>query len=270
MDTEQNKYWKDIVINNELIGEKITKGSGYFEKEYRYIKVPTGYGYDGYVFLLSEKLVNQSSDNNSWWFSICNDMKIELFYDPELREEGKRYNRHKMTGYDIVEKIFKQYEVDFKKECEERLLSKRIAKEKRDKSNIGTVVCGNYTGNFYGNSYNNYNYQNSLSAFFLSSSGTYSNHMFLKVQNVKHEFVILKMSKYHFVLYEEIINAYLNEYDMYKNMAVTITKRLAVQRKTVIHTEFIAKEQLDNCLAAMKKVRQLLQERLENLLNSDM
>ena len=263
---ETEKYWKDIVVSADLIGEKITKGSGYFEKEYRYIKVPANYGYDNYVFFLSEKLVNQSSDNNSWWFSICNDMKIELFYDPLLRKDGKRYVRHKMTGHDLVENIFKHYEVDFKKECEDRFQTERAKKEKNDKANIGTVICGRYTGNIYGDVDNRYNSQSYLSAFFQSTSGTYSNHNFSKVQNVDQEFIVMKMSKYHFLQYEEIINAYVKEYDMYKDMADTLDKHIKKSKKIVTRTENIATEQLSHCNFAIEKVKKALFERLNELL----
>lgn len=268
MESEPNKYWKEISVDSELIGEKITKGSGYYEKEYRYIKIPTGYGYDGYVFLLAESIVGHIAELNSWWFSVCDDMKIELFYDPELREAGKRYKRYKITGYELVENIFKEYERDIEKECEERIKAERAAKEKRDRANIGTVICGRYTGNIYGNEYNNYNYQKHLCAFFRSEAGTYSNHKYSKVHNVDREFVIMEMNKHHFLQLEDIINAYIGEYEMYKNMYETLTKHLERPKKIVTHTDDIAKEQLSLCQAAKDQVKIKLQERLEELLSS--
>ena len=270
MDTERNKYWKDIAVSGDLIGDVITKGSGMWEKEYRYIKVPERYGYDNYVFLLSEKLVEPSSDKKTWYFTICDDMKIELFYNPELLEEGKRYPRYKMTGLELIEKIFEQYEIDFDKECEERLYLERTIKEKRDRANIGKVICGNYTGNIYGNTYNNYNYQPYLTSFFKGKAGTYSNHQFSKVQNVHREFTIREMSKYHFLRFEEIINAYIREYEMYKHMEEMLTSCLARKKNIVTYTESIAEEQLSHCRSAIEEVKKKLQERLDELLSTEM
>lgn len=268
MDTEPNKYWKDICVSEDLIGDTITKGSGMWEKEYRYIKVPDGYGYDNYVFLLSEKLVEPSSDNKTWYFTVCDDMKIELFYSPNAREEGKRYSRYKMTGQELIERIFEEYEVNLYKECEERLKAERAAKEKRDRANIGNVVCGRYYGNIYGNFTNNYTAEDYLACFFRSKAGTYSNHKFQKVHNVKCEFTIRKMSKYHFLRFEEIINEYICDYEMYKRMEATLTGRLVRSKKIVTHTESIAEEHLSRCRAAIEEVKKKLQERLDELLGS--
>jgi len=268
MESEPKKSWREINIDSEFIGEKITKSSGYYEKEYRYIKIPTGYGYDGYVFLLAESIVGHLSELNLWWFSICDDMKIELFYDPELREPGKRYKRYKITGHELVETVFEAYERNFENECEEQLKAERIAKEKRDKANVGTVICGRYTGNIYGNEYNNYNYQKYLSAFFQSKSGTYSNHTYQKVQNVKRDFTIMEMTKYHFLRFEDIINAYISEYEMYKNMYDALTKHLELPKKIATDTDSIAEEQLFHCHASMDEIKKKLQERLEKLLSS--
>lgn len=79
--------WRNIEISNELIGDTVEKGSGYWKKEYTYINIPTGYGYDGYIFLLSNNCVHDNFGNEHLWFSyfsICHDMKIELIYNPEF------------------------------------------------------------------------------------------------------------------------------------------------------------------------------------------
>lgn len=101
MQENENEWygWKDIELDSNLIGDTINKGSGIFEKEYTYIKIPAGYGYDGYCFLLSSRCVHNT------YFSICHDMKIELIFDPELRENGKKYKRYSLVGRELNNRI---------------------------------------------------------------------------------------------------------------------------------------------------------------------
>lgn len=269
MEEELKWYgWKDITVPRKLIGETFTRGSGTWQKEYTYIFIPKGYGYDNYCFLLADSLVHLYSGNSDeYWFSICHDMKIELFYSPEHREEGKKYKRYKLTGYQLFEEIFDEYETNFAWESAERLRKEQEKKDKRDKKNMGTVICGQYTGNVYGSIYNEYQYQDYLTSFFKSEGGAYSNKKFNKVQNVKREFKIMEMSKYHFLEYEDIINAYLNEYEMYKKMYDQLNTYLDRPKKIVTKTEDIAKEQAAYCKKAMEEVKQRLQKRITVLLN---
>lgn len=252
--------WKDVDISKDLIGATITKGSGYYAKEYFHIKIPSGYGYDGYVFLLSKKIVGYSSDDDEGWFSICDDMNIELFYDPDLRETGKRYPRYKMTGYDLYENIFKKYEDFLYEERQTQRLAETAAKEKRERANIGTVVCGRYLGNIYGylRSGNNYQSQDYLCSFFKSNAGVYSNHEFQKVQNVKVEFPVMKISKYHFLRYEAQINDFIREYELYKNMMEKLTGLLATRNKNPIGTEDITNKHLLLCESSVKEIKERL------------
>ena len=107
--------WKDISLDDDLIGETITKGSGMWQKDYVYIKIPKGYGYDNYCFLLSAKCVHISNDKKAYgsYFSIAHNMDIELIYDPDMREAGKKYKRYKLKGYELFDSIFDGYELNF-------------------------------------------------------------------------------------------------------------------------------------------------------------
>lgn len=260
--------WKEISIPSELVGDSITKGDGYYKKEYRYIKMPLGYGYDGYVFLISEKLLVQFDylDQMHYYVKICDDMTFELFYDPKLREDKKRYKRWKLTVHELFDRIIEQYKDGiFQKEYAMQQ-EKKAQKEKRDKSIIGTIVCGRYTGNLYGNIYEEYRYQDYLTSFFKCDAGTYSNQKFSKVQNVNLEFVIIKnISKYHFLLHEELINAFINEYETYANIKDILEHQLMHSKNHNTGTEDILEKQLENCIQAMEEVKKRLISRITEL-----
>lgn len=137
MENQEKKWygWKDIEIDKELIGDTIEKGSGVWVKEYCYINIPDGHGYDNYSFLLSANCVHYAIKKESHsYFSIADDMNIELVYNPEKRETEKRYKRYKMTGYELFENIFKEYEINFKEASRIRLEKERLEKEKREKN----------------------------------------------------------------------------------------------------------------------------------------
>lgn len=225
--------WKDIMVSGSLIGDTVKKGKDIWEKEYRFIKIPSGYGYDGYCFVLSEKLVHSPVlKKDNWWFSICHDMNIELIYLPELREDGKRYKRFKLSGRELVNEIFGEYEVDFHKQSEERLRKERERKEKRDKKNDGKIVCGIYTGNNFGRLRGDTRYIGSsdAKAFFSSYGGAdfrYSNSVYEKVENVSVLFEIrANVSKYDFLQVEEIINMYLEHIGYFTEMKSETEKHL--------------------------------------------
>lgn len=284
---EQNEEWygwKDIEIPIDLTGDNVTKGSGTWEKEYTYIKVPHGYGYDGYCFLLSSTCVHYGTGKDSWWFSICHDMKIELIYDPELRESGKRYKRYKLTGRELFNNIFKDYEVNFKKEYEERRKREETEKEIKDRKNIGTIVAGRYTGNVYQNKNEKYRSEYALKAYFSGNKTmTYSNKKFDKVRNIKEEFVICEnISKYHFLKYEDIINAFLLDIDTHMDICNTLETRLKRKREfsnyhrslkrvykefsVTTNTENIIESHIEYCKGCIEEIKQKLQERVTKLL----
>lgn len=269
--TESFWYWKDIMISHNLVGETIKKGNGKWEKEYTYIKIPPNNGYDNYCFLLSDSLVHYSPARNKWWFSICFDMQIQLIYDPELRECGKKYKRYKLSGIELFEQIFKNYEVSFKTECIEREKKRVSEKEKRDRANTGEIVCGRYTGNVYSGKQPKYRSEDTLKAFFTNDKNSaFSNSRFDKVKNVNVEFVVFKgISKYHFGLYEDIINAYLRDIDMYKKMCETLKVRINNKYKVVTKTEDIVLAQYEHCEQSIEETRKRLRERIEIMLKNE-
>lgn len=211
---EENKFWlwKDIRISIEYIGDTIKKGSGVWEKEYTYIKIPKGYNYDNYCFLLSDNCVHINIKGESY-FSLNSGMKLELIYDPEKRKEGSKYPRYKLTGEELFEQVFKDYEVNFAKEYEERAKKEATEKEKKDRAIKGSIVCGLYTGNVYCGVEPKYNSDYVFKAYFKGNDySTYYSSKFQKVQNVDVKFVVMEnVSRYHFLQYEDIINSYLAE-----------------------------------------------------------
>lgn len=266
--------WKDIRVSAEWIGDEVDKSTSYLSKVFTYIKIPDGYGYDNYCFLLSSRCVhsNLKLKSDSLYISICFNMKIELFYDPEKRAGKKKYKRYKLSGEELYEQVFKDYEVDFIKESEERLKREREEKEKRDRKNIGKVICGLYQGNYYPD--NDLKYMQDLvpKAYFIGDkNSTYCNHKFDKVQNVKKLFVIFEgISKYHFGEYEAIINEYLNDYYMWQNMYERLCQRESEKKTIVVNTEHLIHEPKELCERAMNEVLEMLQERIEKLLENDM
>lgn len=274
--------WKDVRIPSSLVGDCVTKGTGRWEKDYTYIKIPQGFGYDGYCFLLSSACVHLGSDY--WWFSICHDMRIELIYDVELREDGKRYKRYKLSGRELYDTVFKEYEVNFKKESDEREAKKQAAKEKHDKSTMGKIVCAMYEGNFYPDDNLKYLRDFSYKAYFIGyNASTYCNHKFDKVRNVKVNFVVFEnISKYHFLQYETIINAYLSDFSMYMDMIHSLEKRLnrlqsfRHSSKAVIRSypevfvstglEDIVNNHISLCKQSIEDIKIRLHDRIEDLL----
>lgn len=268
MEEKQWIGWKDISIEQILIGDTVTKGKDIWQKNYTYICIPTGYGYDGYCFLLSSKCVGET------YFSICNDMHIELFKHPEQREPGKKYPRYKMDGYELFEKIFRDYEINFEAEYLKRLKKEEQDKEHREKSIKGKCICGIYTGNIYGNSYNGYIYDAKCRAFFASDEGcTYQNKKFQKVKNVNCHFVVCDMTKYEFSKWEDIINAYLEEYDFYYYQAEALRKHIEKSKnKSKIemkyHPECLVRTDIEDLhtdmLVKLEEIMQKIRERLKN------
>lgn len=289
MDNTTNEWagWKDIELNSDLIGDTITKGSDTWEKEYTYIKIPEGYGYDNYCFLLSSKCVHISENEKLYlsYFSICHDMKIELIISPEFKENGKRYKRYKLSGRELFNTIFKDYEINFHKEYYERARKEQEEKDKKNKKKMGRCICGKYNGNFsVYDTGNKYMPESCFKAFFQLEDGSrYSNKKFNKVENVKVIFEISSdISKYEFDKWEEIINAYLIEFHKYYLIAENIRNSLdkktpysKVEIKTQPHLliktdlDDIAEYVLDATEKAMHDVQIRLKNRLNNLKNNN-
>lgn len=251
--------WKDIELEYDLIGEQFTKGSGMWEKNYRYISIPNGYGYDNYVFMLSEKLICLEPDsNNLSYFSVCDDMNFELLYNPSLRETGKKYKRYKLSAKELYKKIFEPYESvleQIKDEAREKI-------NNRNRSKIGKIICGRYTGNIYGTPYNKYNYQNSFCSFFTMDRHIFSNNTFEKVQNVQVEFVIIdNISKYDFLRYESLINEYISDYNLYFNMYLQLTIQLN-RNGEKIQTTDVTEHLAETTKEAMETVKERLHSTL--------
>lgn len=272
--------WKDISISEELIGETIEKGKDMWKKEYTYIMLPKGYGYDGYCFLLSDNCVHDG------YISINSDMKIELFYAPDKREEDKKYKRYKLTGKELFDKVFKDYEVNYERKYAERVKKEALAKEKRDKSIIGTIYCGVYQGNAYNDMDFKYTKDMTMKAYFSANgSSTYMNSKFQKVQNMKIKFVIKKeVSRYNFWRCEEIINAYLYEIETFEtslNILKSIYKRktdwkereklgkiLRTQYQIRTNTEDIIKEEMESLERHIEELKKRMLSRLNELLTN--
>ena len=97
--------WDIFELESGLISDVIKSGSGYYERESRFVMLPKNKIYeDGYGFYMSAKLAGKNS------LSIPDDFKVELQMSPETREPGKRYKRYKLTGKEIKEAVFLPYQ----------------------------------------------------------------------------------------------------------------------------------------------------------------
>lgn len=271
--------WKDISLENDLIGETVSKGKDIWKKDYTYIKTPKGYGYDNYCFLLSSNCVHSS------YFSICDDMNIELVYDPDLREEGKKYKRYKLKGYELFELVFKDYEINFFKESEDRNRMEREERERKDRKKIGRCVCGIYKGNnsIYDTDLK-YKSDFDFKAYFQLENGSrYANKRFDKVENVRVIYEICSgISKYEFNKWEDIINAYLGEFQQYYVTSETLKKKLECNRnyskvERWLYPELMVETKLEDITEsvlkanekAWKEVQERLQKRIEKLQSNE-
>ena len=120
--------WDDYRLGKEYIGETIDKGFGYSQN---FITLPENQVYDsGYGFFISSKLASEEE------ISLPDDYKVELIMNPELREEGKRYKRYKISGLELKEQVLEPY-MDV-------LLEKQIKaqkeKDRRNKKVMGNIV----------------------------------------------------------------------------------------------------------------------------------
>jgi len=105
--------WETVILEPALKGEMFTSGSGYYEKEYVYIKIPVSEKYDNYCFAISAKLVDDVSQPELLYINLCMEAEYVLQKAPEHREDGKRYKRYKMTGKELYETVLEAYEDDF-------------------------------------------------------------------------------------------------------------------------------------------------------------
>lgn len=206
-------------------------------------------------------------------------MRIELFRSPEERDPGKKYPRYKMSGYDLFEQIFKEYEVDFEAEYLERLKKEQQEKERKDRAIKGKCICGIYTGNIYGNSDNGYMHDTRLRAYFASENGcTYLNKKFQKVHNVRVVKVVCdNMTRYEFNRWEDIINAYLEEYNLYYEQAEVIKRHIELAKskskvKMKCHPECLVRTDIDDLhdtvLGELENIMQEIVERLRRRIDT--
>lgn len=93
--------WDDYRLGKEYIGETIDKGFGYSQN---FITLPENQVYDsGYGFFISSKRASEEE------ISLPDDYKVELIMNPELREEGNRYKRYKISGLELKEQVLEPY-----------------------------------------------------------------------------------------------------------------------------------------------------------------
>lgn len=203
--------WKHIPLDKKILGNTIIKGKDFWKKEYTYILIPPGYGYDNYCFMLSSNCFHYH--NGSECFSLHSDMTIELFYNPDSKEPNKKYKRYTLTSLELYKTVFMPYE----KAKEEREL-------KREKTKKGVCICGKYNGN--NSLYDIYKYQKQtvFKAFF-KENRCYYNQNFDKVINVECVFEIAnKMSRYDFNRLEDFMNKYIFKYQCYLSQLEALKK----------------------------------------------
>lgn len=271
--------WKDIDIKLENLGETIVKGKNMWAKDYTYIFLPKGYGYDNYCFLLSDKCVHISSDKKSAYISICATMNIDLIYNPKLREEDKKYQRHKLTGEELFDRVYCDYEKTIIADSIKRQKKEKEERIKRYKRTKGKIICGKYTGNAYGNLDGKYRCQRYYSSFFKGDDfTTYSNSKFDKVHNVEELYTIIdNVSRYEYIQSEEIINAYIREMEMLREMKIAIDTHLEKKHnfnlpkterslyRVVTKTDSILKEQSEMLDVAIEKIKEEMLQRIDTL-----
>ena len=251
-ENDEDVDWIESEISKSLLIGEITRGKGYFEKEYYVVKIPCGYGYDDYCFYHSKSLIELGEH---CYITFHREMKIELILCEEKREEGKRYKRHKMDGQTLYDLIFSPYEDS----CE---AEKKKKEEQRKKETIGSFVCGIYNGNNYNIFDSKYNYQEDIKFWFRSESGRFSNSEFRKVQNVKVIFEIKNnVSKFEFFKYEKKINEYLRDYQWFCEEV----KRIEERKKTFQTNEAteIFKNASDEYLIKCKEAQATLQLKIK-------
>lgn len=177
--------WDDYRLGKEYIGETIDKGFGYSQN---FITLPENQVYDsGYGFFISSKLASEEE------ISLPDDYKVELIMNTELREEGKRYKRYKISGLELKEQVLETY-MDV-------LLEKQIKaqkeKDRRNKKVMGNIVYGYYKGSIYAPA-------DLLSTYFFVHDGIFYNREHQKVRNVTVEFTVMEnVSKY---FYDRIVS----------------------------------------------------------------
>ena len=245
--------WITIRLDDEdLIGKTIEKGSGWYKKEYVYIKIPKGYGYDNYCFLLSKKCI---VDN---YIDIAENMNIELIYDNDFREAGKRYARYKFSGKELQEKIFELYEDD----CYAIKEKKHADKIKRNKEKLGNCICGIYQGN---NSLFDHELKYRKDDFYTAYfryNNRYSNQHFSRVENVKVIFSIdIEISKNDFDELEKDINKYLGWYgQLEKNANLGISSIDEIKEITTTLCELSKK--------GMEETKKALENMIKNFIKN--
>ena len=175
--------WHTFELDSKLISGVLTSGTGYYQRERKFITLPKNERYDeGYGFYISACLAGKIS------ISIPDDLKLEIQMSPEERVPGKRYKRYRLNGKEIKESVFFPYQ----QEQAEREKERECERQRRNKGVLGNIVCGHYYGNSYGG-----NPDGDYAAFFWNGVRYYNpNHQ--KVQNVKVAFQIIEGVSQHF------------------------------------------------------------------------
>lgn len=252
--------WRDVYVAREMIGGTVEKGGEWQEEMFRYIRVPYGYNYDDYVFLVSEKYVRVDIDRK-WYFCIRSYETIELFYDPQKCKPGKKYKRYKMTGYELYERLFENYEGIYLDECEEmrKLLT---SPEDSKRTDLGVAVCGVFCGNICENDDDEELHFPKFSAFFRSNAGTFSNSEHRGTRKVNCVFEIMEMSKQEFIELENVMNDYIADFGLLINMELLLEHSLKSEDPYTIN-------KIGGCIQwAQNEVEERLKKTLDEIFNA--
>ncbi len=237
--------WHNIIVGKDLIGECIDKGSGYWKKSYTYINIPDGYyePWNGYCFLLSSSCVWETT------ITLEDDMKIELFMQQHLREDGKRYKRYHVTGKELIDNVFCNYEDTICKAEMNRTIKERQAREKRNRKVIGDIVYGTYVGNSYGDK------GDITPTYFFQHDGVFFNAYHSKVRNVCVEYTVFEnVSKYFFEKTIDLISTIFSDY--------IVISEAEKKLKCLEHTSYDISVAID----LLEKEKENIMKKLENAL----
>lgn len=234
--------WQLVSLNPALKGETFTSGSGYYEKEYIYINIPTSDKYDHYCFAISTKLVDAESSPDFLYINLCLDAEYTLQKALEYRGEGKRYKRYKMCGKELYEAILEECEDDYFKQWQQDTQRKEQNRIKRENKVMGHIVYGHYKGNTYGQ------WADISETFFFENTETktYFNKHHDKVSNVVVKYRIEKpVSKAYFREIEPNIFEKLNKWKWLKRTLEMQENLLsALEEKDLLRNEILKTQEL--------------------------
>lgn len=239
--------WHDLIIGKQNIGERVTKGSGYFKKSYVYILIPLS-EYQGYTFLLSANCVYTEM------ISLEDDMNLELFMHPDYREKGKRYKRYHMKASELIP-LLSEYEDDLFQKSLEREREQEKIRNAKNKTIIGNIVYGRYMGSFD-------NPADSYSDFFFCHDGIYYNRYHNRVRNVEvSDVLFLNVSKY---FYEQVSHKQLSLSALHGRLAPVVEILNAVKSLQAVKSDPETERICQNTIELLEKRKQdLLSQFLE-------